>query len=47
MLSHQALPQNVEAIRRPSIVTGSTGLPFLRSFWTSRVALRRRSAADT
>jgi hypothetical protein len=32
---------------RPSILTGATGWPFLRSFAISRSAIRRRSATGT
>ena len=30
-----------------TILIGSSGSPFLRSFWASRAARRRRSAAET
>jgi hypothetical protein len=47
-LSHQAFPQNVPAILRPSSTIGDAALPaFLANFASSRAALARRWATDT
>jgi hypothetical protein len=47
-LSHQAFPQKVLAILRPSNTTGNAVLPvFMANFASSRAALARRWATDT
>jgi hypothetical protein len=46
-MSHQAFPQNDDAIMRPLITMGDIGAPLLFDFATCRAASARRFATGT